>query len=362
LFTPAVPKDQLHPNFKECLCLGREGEREVVMAWAEGFKDRDGKLVKEFQTTFNSTFWELYLFAVFKAYGFEVDWSQASPDFVLKTPKGEVVVEAVIANAAQGATPEWDKLSTMTEPVKNKDFNGLNREAIIRLSNALLGKLRKFKQSYADMEHVKRKPFVIAVAPFEQADFQYQYDRAMRALLFDEYVDETAYFKNPQAFPNGPPSVRLGSVEKANGNTIDLGIFNDDGWREVSAVIFSCTATWGKAVAMSNRPGIGFVWTSWGTDASGKSEVRRARIGLPSESVTDGLQVFHNPHARRPLDPEVFRRPGVVQHFATAGGFERENYDSCLQFRISHKLVLRDGPGVAVADGEASATDGCDLA
>lgn len=358
LFTPAVPEDQLHPNFAQCLLPGREGEREVVMAWAEGFKDRDGKLVKEFQTTFNSTFWELYLFAVFKAYGFEVDWGQASPDFVLKTPKGEVVVEAVTANAAQGATPEWDKPTMMTEAVKNKDFNGLNREAIIRLSNALLGKLQKFRQSYGDMEHVKGKPFVIAVAPFEQPDFQHQYDRAMRALLFDEYVDETAYFKNPEAFPNGPPSVRLGSVEKANGNTIDLGIFNDDGWREVSAVIFSCVATWGKTVAMSNRPGIGFVCTSWGTDASGKSKSRIARIGLPSESVTDGLQVFHNPHARRPLDPEVFRRPGVVQHFATARGFERENYDSCLQFRTSHKLVLRDGPGAAVADGEASGAPG----
>lgn len=28
-----------------------------------GFEDRDGKFVKEFQTTFNSSFWELYLFA-----------------------------------------------------------------------------------------------------------------------------------------------------------------------------------------------------------------------------------------------------------------------------------------------------------
>lgn len=353
LFTPITPADKLHPNFVRCLLPQREGEREVVAAWAEGFEDRDGKLVKEFQTTFNSTFWEVYLFAVFKAYGFTVDWKHSSPDFVLETPKGGVVVEAVTANAAQGATPEWNKPSMLTDAVRNKDFDGLNREAIIRLSNALLGKLKEFRKSYGQMQHVKGKPFVIAVAPFEQPDFQHQYDRSMRALLFDEYVDETSYLKNPEAFPDGPPSVSLGSVEKANGTTIDLGIFNNDSWAEVSAVVFSCVATWGKTVAMSTRSSLGLVHSSWGTDASGKSQPRIARIGVPSESETDGLQVFHNPHARRPLDPEVFRRPGVVQHFANPEGFLRENYDSCLQFRLTQKIVLRDKPRGEVVDESA---------
>jgi len=350
LFIPVVAPERFHPNFKNALLPGREGEREVVTAWLEGFKDRDGKLVTEFQTTFNSTFWEIYLHAVFREYGFEIDWRHSSPDFVVNTPNGGIVVEAVTANAAQGAVPEWEKPGMMTGNVRYKNFWPLNREAIIRLSNALLSKLNKHRASYAGMGHVKGKPFVVAVAPFEQPDFQYQYDRPMRALLYDEYVDETAYFKNPGAFPNGPPSVKLVSIEKDNGATIDLGIFNNDDWREVSAVIFSCVATWGKTVAMSNRPAVGFVNTSWGTDETGKCEPRIARIGTPSETVTDGLQVFHNPHALIPLDLKVFRRSGVVQHYVTPYGFIRESYENCLQFRQTHKITLHDDGKLAAQE------------
>jgi hypothetical protein len=350
LFIPVIAPERFHPNFQNALLPGREGEREVVSAWLEGFKDRDGKLVTEFQTTFNSTFWEIYLHAVFREYGFQIDWSHSSPDFVLDTPKGDIVVEAVTANAAQGAVPEWDKPGVITDNVRYQDFWPLNREAIIRLSNALLSKLKKHRASYASMGHVKGKPFVVAVAPFEQPDFQHQYDRPMRALLYDEYVDETAYFKNPDAFPNGPPSVKLASIEKGNGATIDLGIFNNDSWREVSAVVFSCVATWGKTVAMSNRPAFGFVITSWGTDETGKSERRVARIGPPSEAVTDGLQVFHNPHALIPLDLEVFRRSGVVQHYVTPHGFIRESYENCLQFRLTQKITFHGGGKVATKE------------
>lgn len=69
--------------------------------------------------------------------------------------------------------------------------------------------------------------------------------------------------------------------------------------------------------------------------------------------MTDGLQVFHNPHAHRPLDPEVFRRPGVVQHFVTPEGFVRENYDSCLQFRLTQKVVFRHKQGDEVDNDTA---------
>jgi hypothetical protein len=41
---------------------------DVLTDWARGFIDRDGKFVKEFQTTFNSCFWELYVYAVLKRY------------------------------------------------------------------------------------------------------------------------------------------------------------------------------------------------------------------------------------------------------------------------------------------------------
>jgi hypothetical protein len=33
------------------------------------------------------------------------------------------------------------------------------------------------------------------------------------------------------------------------------------------------------------------------------------------ESLEDGLQIFHNPNAKYPLDPALFRADGVVQHY-----------------------------------------------
>lgn len=349
LFTPIVPIEEQHHNFRTVSLPSWSAERAVVQAWAEGFPDRDKKFVTEFQTTFNSSFWEVYLYALFKEYGHEMDWAKSRPDFHLKTPHGEVIVEAVTANASEFGTPEWEKKALLTDDVKNKNFWPLNREAIIRLSNALDSKRRKYSDSYQKLAHVTGKPFVIAVAPFEQPDFQHQYDRPIRALLYDEFIDETAYHKSPHSYPEGPPSVQLKFVEKDNGSSLEMGIFAHEGWRDVSAVIFSCVATWGKAVAMSNEPQPGFVMASWGTNAGGLSERRMMPIGVPSETISDGLQVFHNPYARHPLPLDVFRRKGVVQHYFVPkkGWFSRdkyiiENYDECLQFRLTHSFNLTD--------------------
>jgi hypothetical protein len=246
LFTPVVHQEKLHLNFRRVSIPGRIGEREVVAEWVKGFPDRDKKFIHEFQTTFNSSLWEIYLHGLFKSYSFQMNWSRASPDFWLSTPFGEVIVEAVTANAASSAMLEWKKLSNMTENVRNNIFWPINREAIIRLSSALLTKLKKYRNIYRTLAHVPGKPFVIAIAPFEQPDFQYQYDRPMRALLYDDYVDEDIYSRNPTKFPDGPPSLKIGTIEKDNGSFFDLGIFKNDEWSEVSAVIFSCVATWGR--------------------------------------------------------------------------------------------------------------------
>ena len=98
LFELAVPPEKLHKNFKVILDPARDAERAELQRWAEGFPDRDNKFVQELQTTFNSSFWELYLNALFTDYGFDFDWNHASPDFHLKHKAGEFIVEATTAN------------------------------------------------------------------------------------------------------------------------------------------------------------------------------------------------------------------------------------------------------------------------
>jgi hypothetical protein len=315
LFTPIVDNSKLHQNFVSILLPYRKAERDLLLSWAEGFVDRDGKIIKEFQTTFNSSFWEIYLHGLFNEYYFKIDWCYETPDFSIRAGNNEFIVEATTANAAQGKPNEWDK-KLGSEEIKNIKFYELNREAIIRLSNSIYSKLKKYKNEYSKLPHVRNKPFVIAVAPFEQPYFNLQYDRPIRALLYDYYVDEDEYLRNPSAFPFGPEAKQLGYIEKDNGAEIYLGFFNDSTMKEVSAILFSCTATWGKLSAMAdNQEAQKTIQTLWATAPDGKPIIGDSSRPEHQENIFDGLQIYHNPYASIPLSPEIFRRPRVVQHY-----------------------------------------------
>ena len=338
LFELAVHPEKLHKNFKVILDPARDAERAELQRWAEGFPDRDNKFIQELQTTFDSSFWELYLKALFTDYGFDIDWSHPSPDFHLKHRAGEFIVEATTANAADGKAKEWGKDPTRAhESLKDMEFGLLNKEAMIRISNPLLGKLCAYEDKYQKLDLVKRKPFVVAIAPFEQPNFQYQYDWPIRAISLDHYVDEDAYLKNPSAYPNGPEGVRLAFVEKANGASVSLGIFLDDQWAEVSAVMFSRVATWGKVDVLCTDPKIkGVVNSTWASKPHGRLVQKTGyRGGDYMETIADGVQVFHNPNARHPLSPEVFRRSDALQHSfdLLAGEWVYEEVDNCLHVR-----------------------------
>jgi hypothetical protein len=78
LFTPQVPLEHCHPNFLGYMARP-QSHRDEMLAWSDGFVDRDGKFVIEFQTTFNAVFWELYVFACLTQMGFTVDFSTSRP-------------------------------------------------------------------------------------------------------------------------------------------------------------------------------------------------------------------------------------------------------------------------------------------
>lgn len=341
-FEPIVARESLHPHFVSACMPAREPERALFARWAEGFVDRDGKVVTEFQTTFNTTFWEIYLYACLKALGYAVDWSRSAPDFAVEGRGLEFVIEAVTANAAQGKPSEWDRTFSPKEIRNLWPIRKLNVEAMIRLSNAIVSKADKYEKRYGELDHVKGKPFVVAVAPFEQPHFNIQYDRPIRALLYDRYLDEDAFRENPAAHPNGVPEVSLGSITKDNGAKIRLGIFNDESFSTISAVVFSTTATWGKLSAMSKDASAQevTVQSNWATPPDGAPRRRVCSALEHDETVLDGLQVFHNPHARFPLSPEAFRAPRVVQHFLNreSSTWVWENWNNTLWSRNAFRL------------------------
>ncbi|MEZ5492641.1 MAG: hypothetical protein R3F50_20350 [Gammaproteobacteria bacterium] len=342
LFTPAVNEKDFHPNFRNILRAELCKERKELQRWASDFPDRDGKFVKEFQTTFNPCFWELYLNALFKDLGFDLDWEFPSPDFLVRKNGIQFSIEAATAGAASGKTPEWEKTISKPEEIENISLNALNRESIIRLSNTFFSKLKKYRDSYSKASHVKNRPFVIAIAPFEQPHFNLQYNRPITALLYDYYVDEEAYLANPEDYPSGPPARQLGSVEKDNGSEIELGVFSDSLCSEISAVIFSCTATWGKVDALTTNSNVRRVISSIrGEPPHGAPKLFTCSGSESTETIQDGLQVYHNPYAVNPIDPEYFRADGVVQVFgdkATAS-LITEGEESCLMHRQVYNLI-----------------------
>ncbi|WP_347279149.1 glycosaminoglycan attachment site [Plasticicumulans sp.] len=309
LFDPVVAEDKMHANLRSILSTRNGYNMDVLQDWARGFVDRDGKFVEEFQTTFNSSFWELYLFAVLKKYGMSVDFSQARPDFCI--PSLRLNIEATIASHAQGAEPEFAKLGK-TLP---SDLNTFNLQTIVRLSNSLAAKHRKYVESYAALDHVKDSAYVVAVTNFDQPFSFMACQRPIEAVLYGYYVDEERYIAT--AGKEGRlQGAELLQVFKDNGSPIDLGVFTTPAYREISAVIFNGCATMGKVRALSSDPSPGIVFTALRLNPnSDRPHVIREPKWRYEENLLDGLRIYHNPFAQHPLNPALFRHPSVFQWY-----------------------------------------------
>jgi hypothetical protein len=316
LFIPVTPKEKWHPNFAHQIEFPNEWNRAVLNKWAKGFVDRDGKFVQEFQTSFNSCFWELYLNAVLNERGLSIDFSFKRPDFVITGPK-EFAMEAVIASHANGGLPE-NEASLQNYP---EDLNELNRQAILRLSNALHSKHKKYLTEYSAMSHVRSKPFVIALAPFDRPFFNLSCQRAIEALLYNYYLDESEWIH--LGLETSPPKKFISSVKKDNGAEIELGLFQGKLMPEISAVLFSTCATWGKVRAMCADPNPSIYFKALRFSPNGpEPTIVSASKADYRESLLDGLRIYHNPNANHPLDPAIFRSPEIMQSY-----FSMENED-----------------------------------
>jgi hypothetical protein len=303
---------------------------DVLNEWAKGFHDRDGKFVKEFQTSFNSSFWELYLWAILKHFHCDVDFSYSRPDFHV-TSNGKFNIEAVIASHSANSKPEWSNENKRVP----EDLNEFNQTHILRLSNAIVSKYRKYKTQYSELDHVKGLPFVIAVTSYAGQLFKIQCQRPIEAVLFDYYVDEETYLsgKNPAATLDGKP---INYVKKESGATVDMGIFNSDRYREISAIIFSSCATIGKVKCLSSDPNFPFKFCALRYNS--KSEIPHkieASKNQYVESLVDGLRVYHNPYATYKLPTSIFRHKDVFQTYLNenTGEWIYENRDGIMLFR-----------------------------
>jgi hypothetical protein len=86
---------------------------------------------------------------------------------------------------------------------------------------------------------------------------------------------------------------------------------------EISAVIFSNVATYGKVVALADdKDSIrGFV-----TARHGHTELNKYFQNY-AESLLDGLFILHNPNAQFPLGTQKFKEHGIAQFYHDGAHF-----------------------------------------
>lgn len=297
LFTPIVPEPSLHPNFVRLIEEKDDGLRIVLRDWADGFVDRDGKFVAEFQRTFNSSWWELYLFAVTKSLDHKADFSHHALDFVLSD--AGFAVEATISAHAQGATPEW--LKTMADITNHDDIEGRYVETMARLSNSITSKWRKYQKSYSNLPHMRGLSYVIALHNFGTPDAHQLGDVAMQRLLYD-VRHEKSFMKDSKV-------------------SLPTGLFANEEMSDVSAIIYSSVATFGKARALSSSKG-DFVFQAVRIKNNHELIQVGGTLGTYKESLRDGMRVFHNPFARRPLSFDMLGAEDVRQFRVHDGELE----------------------------------------
>ncbi|WP_338339001.1 hypothetical protein [Xanthomonas euvesicatoria] len=323
LFDLKVELSRLHPGFKRLLDPNLAAERAVLSDWASGFHDRDKKFVKEFQTTFESSLWELYLHAVLKELGQGIDFSHHAPDFLVIGPSC-FTMEAVIAAPPLGGAPA---IGTGAPEIP-ADLNEFNREATLRACNAISSKLKRYREHYSTLDHVKDRPFVLALAPYDRPLAYLEYDRPIQAALYGCHIDEE------RTMAEGMSTVlerEIVAVSKRLGVDVPVGLFCSDVCKEISAVVYSPVAGWGKMRALADSPDqLSAYITLHASTSSLMPEVRRARKRDYSEHLLDGLHVLHNPFAKHPLPVDVFKHPSVSQdrigrdgslHRLRTGGF-----------------------------------------
>ncbi|WP_285276256.1 hypothetical protein [Halopseudomonas bauzanensis] len=348
LFSPLVEEGRLHPLFKKIVSeTAYQPTTSIINQWADGLlgrKQEANKFIKEFQTTFNSSLWELYLNKAFIELGYEIDYSKESPDFHLIHSSGRRVnVEAVTSNNKDNICAEYYNNTSFHDAIgrSNEDFLD---QSTIKLIGKIKDKHELFigagckKYPYSSLEHVKGNPFVIAIAPFDNHMSYAQNNMAINRVLYG--ID--------------PPSAdgsqkNIDHIINTNNQRIDLGIFTNDTYKNVSAVIFSTTGMFGKAVVQTDFKGMvratRYRQLSVDTflNTEGKHSLGHTYIKIDSEhdlfrirfydganvcgadmhfyasskhteSHLDGLHIYYNPYAEFPLNKDLFAASEITQN------------------------------------------------
>lgn len=304
----------------------------------------DANFVTDLQTNnFASRLFELYLLACFREQGLMVYQDHVSPDFRIENDGTACWIEAVTANSETpraGGIGDW-----VHAPVdRHERLTGAPAE---RFAKTLRGKLQR---DYHELDHVKSKPFALAIADFHDSGSMVWSREALPTYLYGVRADIEGEGAQRRAI--GVPINNL-----TGKHAIPAGLFRDPDFAHLSAVIFSNAATLAKFNRMGflagwRPPGLTMIRRGILFDRTpGALEPIDFELSVGSseyqalwpwgEAWCQELEVFHNPRAKHPIPFDLI--PGATHWFERDGDVEcRTIWANSVISSVTKLLVSED--------------------
>jgi hypothetical protein len=319
-FATVADEAKLNPNFVSLRQLEEySAARQIIEPMMRWYEDVDGNFVEQFQTTgFDTRIWELYLFASFTELNFEIARIHAVPDFSCANLFGEFCVEAVTVNPTRDKTGAIVPPPPTDTPEQLDDY--LKSYMPIRFAGVLKAKLEK---RYWEKPHVEGKPLLLAVHDFSSpGSMTYTRSAFERYIYGIEHHWEKGGDGQLIIKPRRVGTLKWGTKE------VPCGFIELPDAENVSAVLFSNSGTISKFNRMGKLAGFGSerlelvrIGTAVNHDPNAVEPLYFKRcVGEAGydEHWAEGIDIWHNPRAKHPLDPELL--PGVAHHMLLPDG------------------------------------------
>lgn len=311
-FADLVAPDRWHSRFKylreEPAAIAARRLIQVMMRW---YENQDGNFVEQFQTSaFDARIWELYIWAMLRESGYVVEQPNPAPDFLAKSADFSFYIEATTANPPSPGK----EVAKPTTPEEIDDY--LHNYLPTRFSGPLVAKLKK---KYWEKKDAGKHPLILAIQDFH-AELSMTFSQpALYEYLYGVRIDEVNQDGRTIHVESPVESIVWQSKR------ITSSFFQLPDSEHVSAVMFNAGGTLTKFNRMGIAAGMGddsvtanHTGTRYALDNSGGivSFNDAVEEGYEEDWI-DGLTVFHNPNALRPL-PVSFL-PGAAHVFEKDG-------------------------------------------
>jgi len=312
LFERRVPAERLGKHFKILLDVHHQAARGIIREIGYALADVDGNFAEQFQTNaFNARLFELYIFALLHEQRVLLDRSFSRPDFVGAKLGFEFCLEAATVNPS----------SAFSEPAPQtpEEVARLLPDYMpIKFGSPLFSKLRKLNTQYSALRQVRGKPFILAIADFHEESSMTWSSSALTSYLYGKRFT----WRKDKLGKLKVRNIRVREHRWKN-KAIPSNFFGQPGSEQISAVLFTNSATLSKFSRMGQLAGFGRRDVRMFRGGTYHDHDPDATIPKPfyaevtpqtyAETWTQGAAIFHNPNANHPIPPDLFW--GVANYF-----------------------------------------------